>query len=200
MKKILHIISSPRGAASQSIKLGKAIIEKIQTKYPGSTVVETNLVTLAFPHLEESHLASFFTPPENHTPENKSAIKHSDEAIKAIFDADIIVVGAPLYNFSIHSVLKAWIDHIVRRGITFKYGENGPQGLIMGKKVYLAMSSGGIYSEGRMQAFDFVVPYLKSVFGFIGLTDMSIFRIEGTAMPGMEQTAVEKGLNSIVID
>ncbi len=200
MKKILHIISSPRGAASQSIRLGKAIVEKIQAKYPGSTVSKTNLVDLKFPHLEESHLISFFTPAENHTPENKAAIEHSDKAIKAIFDADIIVIGAPLYNFTIHSTLKAWIDHIVRRGITFKYGENGPQGLIMNKKVYLAMSSGGIYTEGPMQAYDFVVPYLKVVFGFIGLKDMSVFRIEGTAMPGMEQAAVEKGLTSIVID
>jgi FMN-dependent NADH-azoreductase len=200
MKKILHIISSPRGGASQSIKLGKAIIEKIEVKYPGSTVTEADLIALDFPHLDISHIMSFFTPPENRTPENEAAIKYSDEAIKAIFDADIIVIGAPLYNFAIHSSLKAWIDHVVRRGITFKYGENGPQGLILDKKVYIAMSSGGVYSEGPMQSFDFVIPYLKTVLGFSGLKDLSVFRIEGTAIPGNEQAAVEKGLNSIVID
>jgi FMN-dependent NADH-azoreductase len=200
MKRILHIISSPRGAASQSIKLGKAIVEKIQAKYPGSTVSETNLNDLNFPHLEESHITAFYTPAENQTPENKIALQHSDEAINAIFAADIIVIGAPLYNFTIHSTLKAWIDHIVRKGITFTYGENGLQGLILDKKVYLAMSSGGVYTEGPMQSFDFVVPYLQTVLGFIGLKDMSVFRIEGTAMPGMEQAAAEKGLNSIIID
>jgi len=200
MKKILHIISSPRGAASHSIKLGKAIIEKIETKYPGSTVTETDLGQLDFPHLDISHIISFFTPPENHTPENKAAIKYSDEAIKAIFDADIIVIGAPLYNFTIHSSLKAWIDHIVRRGITFKYGENGPQGLISDKKVYVAMSSGGVYSEGPMQPFDYVTPYLKTILAFIGLKDLTVFRIEGTAIPGNEPAAVEKGISSVVID
>jgi len=200
MKKILHIISSPRGGASQSIKLGNSIIEKIEAKNPGSTVTETNLVNLDFPHLDISHIVSFFTPKENYTPENEAAIKYSDEAIKSIFDADIIVIGAPLYNFTIHSSLKAWIDHIVRRGITFKYGENGPQGLILNKKVYVAMSSGGVYSEGPMQPLDFVIPYLKTILGFVGLKDISVFRIEGTAIPGNEQTAVEKGLNSIVID
>jgi len=200
MKKILHIISSPRGVASQSIKLGKAIIEKIEAKYPGNTVTETDLGALDFPHLDISHIVSFFTPPENHTPENEAAIKYSDGAIKAIFDADIIVIGAPLYNFAIHSSLKAWIDHIVRRGITFKYGEAGPQGLILNKKVYVAMSSGGVYSEGPMQPFDYVTPYLKTILGFIGLKDLSVFRIEGTAIPGNELAAVEKGLNSIVID
>ncbi|WP_179414543.1 FMN-dependent NADH-azoreductase [Mucilaginibacter sp. E4BP6] len=200
MKKILHIISSPRGAASQSIKLGKAIIEKIETKYPESTVTEIDLVKLDFPHLDISHIVSFFTPPENRTPESEIAVKYSDEAVEAIFDADIIVIGAPLYNFTIHSSLKAWIDHIVRKGITFKYGEKGPEGLILNKKVYVAMASGGVYSEGPMQSFDFVIPYLKTILGFIGLKDVSVFRIEGTAIPGNEQAAVEKGLNSIIVD
>ncbi|MET1056720.1 MAG: FMN-dependent NADH-azoreductase [Pedobacter sp.] len=200
MKKILHIISSPRGESSVSIKLGNAIIDQIKETYPGSTVIERNLVTQHFPHLEESHLQSFFTPKENHSPENTAAIKHSNEALSEIFDADIIVIGAPLYNFSIHSALKAWIDHIARAGITFKYDENGPEGLIKNKKVYIAMSSGGIYSEGPMEAFDFVVPYLKAVLGFLGLTDISVVRVEGTNMAGMAEEAMEKGLNSIVID
>ena len=109
MKKILHIISSPRGEASLSIKLGNAIIDKIKTEYPGSTVKETDLVTLHFPHLEEAHLTSFFTPVESRTQANIEAASHSDEAIQEIMDADILVIGAPLYNFSIHSSLKAWI-------------------------------------------------------------------------------------------
>jgi len=197
MKKILHIISSPRGEASLSIKLGNAIIEKIKAEYPGSTVTERNLVTQHFPHLEEAHLTSFFTPAESRTPANIEAVKHSDEAIQEITDADIIVIGAPLYNFSIHSSLKAWIDHIVRAGITFKYDANGPEGLIKDKKVYVALSSGGIYSDGPMRPFDFVEPYLKHILSFIGFSDISIFRVEGSSIPGIQDTALEKGISSI---
>jgi FMN-dependent NADH-azoreductase len=197
MKKILHIISSPRGEASFSIKLGNAIIEKIKAENPGSTVKESNLVMQQFPHLEEAHLTSFFTPAENRTPANMVAIKNSDDAIADLMDADTIVIGAPLYNFSIHSTLKAWIDHIVRAGITFKYNENGPEGLLKDKKVYVALSSGGIYSEGPMRSVDFVEPYLKHILSFIGLKDITVFRVEGSGIPGVKDTALEKGISSI---
>jgi FMN-dependent NADH-azoreductase len=200
MKKILHIISSPRGAASFSIKLGNAIIEKLKAEYPGSTVKETDLVNQHFPHLEEAHLTSFFTPAESRTPENVIAVKHSDDAIQDILDADIIVIGAPMYNFTIHSALKAWLDHIVRAGVTFKYDENGAEGLIKGKKVYIAETTGAIYTAGPMQPFDFIEPYLKTILGHIGLTDITIFRIEGTSIPGIQDTAVEKGINSIILN
>jgi FMN-dependent NADH-azoreductase len=199
MKKILHIISSPRGDASYSIKLGNAIISKIQATYPGSTVKEHNLVKDQFPHLEESHLTSFFTPAANRTPENLLAIAHSEEAIAEIIAADIIVIGAPLYNFSIHSTLKAWIDHVVRSGITFKIGENGPEGLIKDKKVYIAMSSGFIYSEGEMKAMDFASPYLRAMLGFIGMTDLTIIRAEGTSIPGIQDNALENAIASIAV-
>ena len=197
MKKILHIISSPRNGESFSIKLGNAVIEKIQAEYPGSIVKESNLVKTHFPHLEEAHLSSFFTPAENRTPEHWAAVKHSDEAIHDLMEADIIVIGAPIYNFNIHSTLKAWIDHIARAGITFKYGENGPVGLVQSKKVYIALASGGVYSEGPMQSFDFVEPYLKAVLGFIGLTDITVFRVEGTAIPDLKEAALAKGIGSI---
>lgn len=197
MKKILHIISSPRGAASLSIQLGNAIVDQLIAKYPGSTVHENNLVKNQFPHLEEAHLASFFTPAENRTTENIQAVKHSEDAIDEIREADIIVIGAPLYNFGINSALKAWIDHIVRSGVTFKYDENGAAGLINGKKVYIALASGGIYSDGPMKPFDFVVPYLKHILSFIGLSDITVFRVEGSSIPGMKDTALENGISSI---
>ncbi len=200
MKKILHLISSPRGDASFSIKLGKAIVEKIKLAYADSTVKEVNLVQKQFPHLEEVHLNAFFTPVENRSPANLAAIKHSDEAIAEIMAADIIVIGAPLYNFGIHSTLKAWIDHIARAGITFRYDENGPEGLVKGKKVYIAMSSGGIYTEGPMAGYDFVAPYLTATLGFLGMTDATVFRVEGTSFPGQQESALEKGIQSIVID
>lgn len=197
MKKILHVISSPRGKASYSIKLGNEIVEKLKQSYPGSTVKETNLVDHHFPHLEESHITSFFTPAENRTAENKEAIRHSDESIRDIMEADIIVIGAPMYNFSIHSALKAWFDHIVRKGVTFSYDSNGPQGLVQGKKVYVAVSSGGVYSEGAMQAYDFATSYTKFMLAFIGMTDITIFRVEGTSVPGIQETAWEKAVSSL---
>ncbi|MBD1363669.1 FMN-dependent NADH-azoreductase [Mucilaginibacter sp. ZT4R22] len=200
MKKILHIISSPRGAASLSIQLGNAIISKIKETYPGSIVVEKDLAKKPFPHLEEAQLTSFFTPAENRTPEHEAAIKHSDESIQEIRNADIIVIGAPLYNFQIPSTLKAWIDHIARAGVTFKYDENGPEGLIKGKKVYVAITSGGIYTEGPMKAFDFIEPYLRATLSFLGMADISFFRIEGSMVPGVKETAIEKGVESILID
>lgn len=183
-----------------SIKLGQAIIEKIQETYPGTTINEHNLAKKLFPHLEEAHLAAFFTPAENRNADNVEAIRHSDEAIEELKNADIIVIDVPFYNFGIPSTLKAWIDHIARAGVTFKYGENGPQGLIQGKKVYLAVASGGIYSEGPMKAYDFATPYLKSVLAFMGMTDVSVFRAEGVSMPVVQDTALEKGIESILID
>lgn len=199
MKKILHIISSPRGDASMSIKLGNAIIEKLQTAYPDSQVKEHDLLKDRFPHLDEMHIASFFTPEENRSAQNKEAIRPSDEAIQEINDADIIVIGTPLFNFGIPSSLKAWIDHIARAGVTFKYDENGPEGLVKGKKVYVAMASGGIYSDGPMASYDFAVPYLKSALGFLGMTDITVYRVEGTMIPTIQDTALEKAVDGILI-
>jgi FMN-dependent NADH-azoreductase len=194
MKKILSVISSPRGAVSASIQLAQALTDQLVAAYPGSIVKATDLTKKNFPHLEESHITSFFTPPDQHTGKDKEAIRHSDEAIKEIMEADILIIGAPMYNFNIHSTLKAWLDHIVRKGLTFSYSEKGPEGLVKGKKVYLILSTGGIFSEGSMKPHDFVEPYLRFIFGFIGLTDVTVFRVEGLAIPGIMETAMEKAI------
>jgi len=199
MKKILNVISSPRGEASYSIKLADALIEKLQAAYPGSTVQVKDLTKKAFPHLEEAQLAAFFTPADSLTPENRAAIRHSDEAIAEIMDADILVIGAPMYNFNIPSTLKAWLDHIARRGVTFAYTEQGPVGLVQDKKAYIVIASGGIYSEGLMQSYDFIAPYLKRILGFIGITDVTVLRVEGVGLPGVKDTALEKAINSITL-
>lgn len=199
MKNILHIISSPQGENSYSIKLGNAIVEKICASYPGSLVRESNLVKKQFPHLEEAQISSFYTPKESRTQENLEAIRNSDEAINELMNADTIVLGVPLYNFSIHSTLKAWIDHVVRTGVTFKMSEKGFEGLVHDKKLYIALASGGIYSEGVMQPYDFATTYLKAILGFIGITDITVFRVEGTAIPGLKDTALERAISSIVL-
>jgi FMN-dependent NADH-azoreductase len=200
MKRILHLISSLQGSQSYSVKLGKAIVEKVQEKYPACVVEEVNLVDLEVPHLNPDILRSMFTPGDKLTAEEKESIRYSNEAVKQLQDADIIVIGAPLYNFTIHTALKAWIDHITRAGVTFGYGENGPIGLVTGKKVYVAMSSGGVFSEGPGKANDFVAPYLRAFLGFLGMTDLTVFRAEGLKVPGVKEFAMEKALESIVID
>lgn len=197
--KILHLITSPRGAASFSIKLGNAIVEKLTTANPDSTIITHDLTSTPFPHLEEVHLNSFYTPLENFTPELTEAIKHSDEAIAELKAADVIVIDVPLYNFGIPSTLKTWIDHIARAGQTFSYSEKGPEGLVKGKKVYLAISSGGVYSEGPMKAYDFTESYLRAVLGFMGMVDLKATRVEGVNMPDLKDQALEKAIESIVL-
>ncbi|MCC8410798.1 FMN-dependent NADH-azoreductase [Mucilaginibacter sp. UR6-1] len=199
MKKILHIISSPKGENSFSIKLGNAIIDKLKQANPGSTVQVKDLTESPFPHLEEATLSAFYTPAENHTSENIEALKNSNQAIAEINNADIIVIGTPLWNFGIPSVLKAWVDHIARAGVTFKYSEAGAEGLIKNKVVYVAMSSGGIYSSGPYQSYDFVSTYLKNILGFLGMTDLTVFRVEGTAYPDQAELALQRGIESISI-
>lgn len=201
MKKVLHIISSPQGEASVSKKLGNAIVEKIEARYPESIVKERNLATNLFPHLDGIQIGSWFTLAENRSPEQINAIKISDEAIAELQEADIYVIGAPFYNFAIPSTLKAYLDHIARPGITFRYNENGqPEGLLKNKKVYVAIASSGVYSEGELQSFDYVSPYLKFILGFLGITDVSIIRAEGLRINGIKETAFEKGVESVVID
>ena len=199
-KKVLHIITSPQGEASISRKLGKEIIEKIQAKYPNSIVKERDLAKEAFPHLDGLQIGSWFTPAENHTPEQATAIKLSKEAIAELQEADIYVIGAPFYNFAIPSTLKAYLDHIARPGITFRYKEDGtPEGFLKNKKAYIAIASSGVYSEGDFQSFDFVSPYLKFILGFLGITDITTFRVEGQRIDGIKETAFEKGVESIEI-
>jgi len=199
MKKILNVISSARGAASNSTQLASAIVEKLAEQYPGSTVKLRDLVERHYPHLEESHLNAFFAPAENATPEYKEAIQHSNEAIEEVFEADIIVIGVPIYNFHIPSALKAWLDHVVRAGKTFSYQTGRPEGLVKDKKVYLAIASGGVYSDGPMKTYDFAEPYLRMILGFIGITDVTAFRVEGTNVPDLKETAMQKGIDSIAV-
>ncbi|KQX13547.1 FMN-dependent NADH-azoreductase [Flavobacterium sp. Root420] len=201
MKRILHLKSSLLGKDSYSIKLGNAIVVKIQEKYPQYELEELNLVEIEIPHLTPAVLRTFFIPTDQLVEEEKKSISLSNKLVKQLMAADIIVIGAPLINFTIHSSLKAWIDHITRAGITFGYGEDGrPIGMVTGKKVYVAMASGGVYSEGQGKANDFVAPYLQAFLGFLGMTDLTVFRAEGLKVPGIKETAMVKAIESIKID
>ncbi len=199
-KNVLHIISSPRGETSVTRKLGNVIIEKIKAKYPGAVVKERDLAADIFPHLDEMQIGSWFAPADTRTPGQTNAIQVSDEAIREMQEADTYVIGAPFYNFSIPSTLKAYLDHVVRPGITFRYDEEGkPEGFLKNKKAYIATASSGIYSEGPFQSFDYVSPYLKFILGFLGITDVSFFRAEGLRIEGVKETAFEKSVQSIAI-
>ena len=200
MKNVLHIITSPRKELSASRKLGNAVIEKIQEKYSDAVLKERDLTTNPTPLLDESHINTFFTPAENHSTEQQSINKYSEDLISELNEADIIVIDSPMYNFSVPATLRAYLDFTSRAGYTFKYDENGPKGLLNGKKLYVAFTSGNIYSEGPFQEFDSNVPYIKNVFGFYGIQDVSVFRAEGLAIPGIMENALNKGIESIVID
>ncbi|HEY4935066.1 MAG TPA: NAD(P)H-dependent oxidoreductase [Puia sp.] len=197
MKKILNIVTSVKGDESYSNKLSNALIENLLSAYPGSSIHTHDLAKKPFPHLEESHFKAFYTPGEAQSDEHKEAIRHSDNAIKELVEADIIIIGVPLYNFGIPSTLKAWIDHIVRAGLTFRYADGFPEGLIKNKKVYLAIASGGVYSEGPMKSYDFTEPYLRAALSFIGLTDITTFRVEGTFVPGLKEKAWPKAIDRV---
>ncbi|ROH95595.1 FMN-dependent NADH-azoreductase [Chryseobacterium daecheongense] len=201
MKNILHIISSPRKEVSASRKLGKAVIEKIQEKYPDAVVKDRDLTTSPAPLLNEAHINTFFSPAESHSSEQQSINKYSEDLISELQEADIIVIDSPMYNFSVPATLRAYFDFTSRAGYTFKYDENGPKGLLNNdKKLYIAFTSGNIYSQGPFQIYDSNVPYIKNIFGFYGVSDISVFRAEGLSIPGIMETSLEKAIEGITID
>ncbi|KQS45873.1 FMN-dependent NADH-azoreductase [Flavobacterium sp. Leaf359] len=195
--KLLRVITSFKGKESMSFQLGNAIVEKIKTQHPEIDTVIRNLTKDEIPHLNELHFNSFMTPAENLSAELKDAISYSNDALEELLPADILVIDVPMYNLSIPSSLKAWIDHIVRVGITFRYSENGVEGLLKDKKVFLAIASGGIFSEGPLKEFDLTEKYMRNVLGFLGITDITVFRVEGSAIPQFKDEALPKALQSV---
>jgi FMN-dependent NADH-azoreductase len=197
MKKILHIVSSPRKGASNSTSLGNDIINKLQKSYPGSTVTVNDVVENDYSHLSLSHLAGYFAPIEALDEQHVWAAAASDAAVAQLQEADVIVISVAIYNFNMPSALKAWIDHIVRAGKTFSYATGKPEGMLLNKKVYLAIASNGVFTEGPTKGWDYAEPYLRFILGFLGVTDITTFRIEGAGIPGIKETAVQKGLESV---
>lgn len=191
MSNILFINSSARSTGSISRQLTGEFIAQLKAAQPGSTVVERDVAAHPIAHLDEKMLGAFFTPADKRSAEQQDMVKLSEQLIAEVNAADVIVIGAPMYNFSITSTLKAWIDHVARAGVTFKYTETGPVGLIEGKKVYVFTSRGGVYSEGPAKVMDFHETYLRAVLGFIGMTDVTFVHSEGL---GMGEAAVEKAL------
>ncbi len=182
--KLLHIDSSILAANSVSRQLTAQIVAQWQASHPGTTVDYLDLATAAPSHLSVDSLG-FRLPPGAAELSNvqKSENAISEALVSQFLAADVVVVGAPLYNFSIPSQLKAWIDRVAQAGRTFKYTDKGPQGLAGGKTVVVASSRGGVYSSSEGgRAMEHQESYLQTVFGFFGITDVRFVRAEGVAM------------------
>jgi FMN-dependent NADH-azoreductase len=183
--RILQINSSQRRAASQSTRLATRIVERLRDVDPEATVFVRDLAADPHPVLDEAALGALFTPAAQRTIEQAQRVALDDALIDELKAADIVVLGVPMYNFGVPAQLKNWIDAISRAGVTFRYTANGPEGLVTGKKVYVALTRGGLY---RNTPADTQVPYLKTVFGFLGMTDVHFVYAEGLAM-GAESEA-----------
>lgn len=161
----------------------RAVAAALVERHKGATIVRRDLAADPLPHADLTMLSGWMTPAEQRSPEQAAAVARSKQVIDELLAADLIVIGAPMYNFSIPSSLKAWIDHIAIAGQTFRYNEQGrPEGLVSGKKVIVLASRGGVYSEGPMAGFNHQDPYLRAVLGFLGMTDLTVIDVERQKM------------------
>jgi FMN-dependent NADH-azoreductase len=182
MSTLLKFDSSPMGNHSISRKLTAKFAETWLRSHPEGKIIERDLTTLNLPVVDAFWAGAVHTPESDRTPAQTKALATSDSLIKDLEQADEYVFGVPMHNFSIPSTLKLWIDQIVRAGKTFSYAATGPKGLLTGKKATLLLASGGEYGKGSaMASFDFVTPYLQTVLGFIGITDVTVIAASGTA-------------------
>lgn len=182
--KLLHVDSSVTGDQSVSRELTGAIVARWQARVPGLEVIRRDLAHDPLPHLSPGSLSG----------DDPVEAARAEETLREFLDADVVVLGAPMYNFSIPSTLKAWIDRIAVRGRTFRYTANGPEGLAVGKRVIAAVSAGG---EHAGQPSDFVEPYLRHVLGFLGV-DVEVVRADGVAIsPEHRTTALARALDSL---
>jgi FMN-dependent NADH-azoreductase len=178
MSKILLVTSSPRHDS-----LSTAIARETAAGLAASGgTITTRDVGLAPPaHIDDAFSTAIRKAPEDRSEAEASSVRLSDELVAELLSADTLVIGTGLINFGVYSGLKAWIDNIARAGLTFKYGESGPVGLVGAKKAYVVLASGGVYSSGAASALDHATTYLKTVLGFIGIADVEVIRVEGVA-------------------
>lgn len=189
MPSLLAINASPRYHLSTSRKLTSLFVEKWRAAHPGGEVVERDLIKTTLPFVDLPWIGGAFTPPEQHSPESAAAIKISNDLVAELQAADRIIIGTPMYNFTIPAVLKAYIDHVVRVGVTVVDNV----GQLTGKKATVILASGGDFSPGSpIEGYDHASSYLRQVLGFIGITDLDIV-LAGSARAGMAgETAVEE--------
>lgn len=181
--KIVQINASARpfsnGSGSVSTRLANELSAGLLAAHPQATLEVRDLALQPHPALDEATLGALFTPADQRSAEQAARVALDDALIAQVQAADVLVLGVPMYNFGVSTQLKNWIDAISRAQVTFRYTANGPQGLLQNKTVYAVLSRGGIY---RDQPSDTIVPYLRNVLGFLGMTDVRFIYAEGLAM------------------
>ena len=187
---ILHITSSGRGSASYSNRVAGQVLDELKRRDPGASVTLRDLARDPLPHIDDGFVVATRTPEGPQTDQHRALLAQSDALVDELAAADVIVIAAPMINFTIPSTLKTWIDYVARPGRTFSYSAAGPKGLVTGKQVIVVAARGGDYSQA-MRPLDFQVPYLKSVLAFLGMTDVTVLELEGTAFgPEVAEKAV----------
>ena len=183
MPTLLHINSSPLGDASISRHLTKEFVENWQRAHPGGQVIERDLTTSGIVPIDANWIGASFTPEDARTPAQQETLKLSETLIAELQNAEEYVFGVPMHNFTVASTLRLWIDQIVRPGLTFAFGEDGrPSGLLKNKKASFLVACGGVYGAGSaMASFNFVEPYLRTLFGFLGVTDTHFLEAGGVS-------------------
>lgn len=185
---ILQINSSARADASHSSRLAGEIVQRLRQSRPEASFNLRDVARDPHSALDEAALQALFTPAEQRTPEQTARVALDDALIAELQAADVVVLGVPMYNFGVPAALKNWIDAVTRARVTFAYTDKGPVGLLTGKKVYVALTRGGVYRDAPA---DTQVPYLKTLFGFLGMTDVEFIYAEGLAMgPEAEQNGL----------
>jgi FMN-dependent NADH-azoreductase len=185
---ILQINASIRGDASTSTRIADDIVQRLRTRHPDARLVRRDLAAAPHPVLDPSALQALFTPAGERTAQQAARVALDDTLIAEVQAADALVLGVPMYNLNVPVQFKTWIDAIARAGVTFRYTETGPEGLLKGKTAYVALARGGRY---RGTDFDTQVPYLRTVLGFLGITDIHFIHAEGL---NMGPDAVQQGL------
>jgi FMN-dependent NADH-azoreductase len=176
---ILQINASSRREGANSTRVANSIVDSLKARHPDARLTVRDLAADPHPVLDEAALGALFTPAEQRTPEQAARVALDDALIAEVQAHDVIVLGVPMYNFGNSVQFKTWIDAIARAGVTFRYTASGPEGLVQGKTVYVALARGGVY---RDTPNDSQVPYLKKVLGFLGMTDVRFVYAEGLAM------------------
>ena len=176
---VLHIDSGILGDHSVSRRLTTAVVAQIKAEQSGATVTYRDLVANPLPHLSGAHLMAANAKPEEIDATIAAEVAESQVVLEEFLAADTIILGVPMYNFSLPSQLKAWIDRVAVAGKTFRYTAEGPEGLAKGKKIIVVSTRGGHYSAGPAAVMDHQESYLKAVLGFLGITDIEIVRAEG---------------------
>lgn len=179
MSQILVIESSARQQGSVSRQLTEQFIAHWQASHPRDAIKIRDLAVDQVPHLDGNLLGGWMTPAEQQTEAERSALALSNTLTDELLAADVLVLAAPMYNFAIPSTLKAWLDHVLRAGVTFKYGEQGPEGMLKGKRAFVLTARGGVYAGTGL---DHQEPYLRQALGFIGIDDVQFIHAEGLNM------------------